>query len=117
LEQLDDETEIIAPDLDPEMLVIHSEAAEAFEWAMSQIDSDSALLLRLRYEQGLTLAAVAELSGLKNAQTADRRIRQVLERVRGLLTFPHGKTAAGSVKEGSGERNPSRHHAQTARLP
>jgi len=39
-------------------------------------------LVRLRYEQGLTLGKVAELTGLKDAQTADRRIRSILDTLR-----------------------------------
>jgi hypothetical protein len=38
--------------------------------------------LRLRYEEGLTLDQAARLTGLGNAQRADRRIREILTRLR-----------------------------------
>jgi hypothetical protein len=38
--------------------------------------------VRLRFERDLTLAQVARLTGLKDAQTADRRLREVLEDLR-----------------------------------
>jgi DNA-directed RNA polymerase specialized sigma subunit len=36
----------------------------------------------MRYEQDLTLEQVARVLGLENAQAADRRIREVLQRLR-----------------------------------
>ena len=38
--------------------------------------------LNLRYEEGLTLEQVARLAGLGNAQQADRRIKEILARLR-----------------------------------
>jgi RNA polymerase sigma factor (sigma-70 family) len=117
LESLDDQAEFAAPDLDPETLAIESEVAAKFDRAMSQLDTEAALLLRLRYEQGLTLSSVASLTGLKDAQTADRRIRQVLERLHEFMHAPPGKVPVESVKEGSAQRDSPRGHVKVAGMP
>jgi hypothetical protein len=49
------------------------------------LDPDDRLMLALRFEEGLTLAAVARIAGLRDAQQADRRVRQVLARLRTAL--------------------------------
>jgi DNA-directed RNA polymerase specialized sigma subunit len=46
------------------------------------MSSGDRLLLQLRYEQELTLEQVARVLHLENAQQADRRIREVLSRLR-----------------------------------
>jgi DNA-directed RNA polymerase specialized sigma24 family protein len=40
------------------------------------------LLLRLRFDQDLTLEQIARLTGMESAQSVDRRIRRVLEELR-----------------------------------
>jgi len=55
---------------------------------MQKLDEGDRLLLRLRFLQELDLLAIAELLGLKNAQTADRRIRDALQRLRENLGVP-----------------------------
>jgi DNA-directed RNA polymerase specialized sigma24 family protein len=40
------------------------------------------LLLRLRFDQDLTLEQIARLTGMESAQSVDRRIRRVLQELR-----------------------------------
>jgi hypothetical protein len=65
----------------------------------SLTDSDR-LLVRLRYQEGLTLQQVARLVGLKDAQTADRRLRDIIDHLRQALGVEHfirGKPKTASV--------------------
>ncbi len=50
--------------------------------AMSKLSSCERLLIRLRYEREATLEEIASLFGLGSAQSADRRIREVVEKLR-----------------------------------
>jgi RNA polymerase sigma factor (sigma-70 family) len=68
--------------------------------ALESLHSSERLLLRLRFSEGLALQQIAKLVGLKDAQTADRRIRNALELVRqelGLPKFLAGKPGPASV--------------------
>jgi DNA-directed RNA polymerase specialized sigma subunit len=60
--------------------------------ALSRLDRDERLLLRLRYEEGLTLDQVSRLAGLGNAQRADRRIKEVLTRLREEMSEPENRS-------------------------
>jgi len=84
---------------DPETLAVLEETHRAIERAVSRLDSGSQLLLRLRFTEDLGLQEVAKLVGLKDAQTADRRIRAVLEAIRQTLQIPSG--AVGKTKTSS----------------
>ena len=72
------------PDLrpDPETWSAMREQQAALERALDRLPETERLLVRLRFDQELTLQQIAELAGLKDAQTADRRIREVLEKLR-----------------------------------
>jgi DNA-directed RNA polymerase specialized sigma24 family protein len=61
--------------------------------ALARLPSADRFMLRLRFEQDLTLDQVARLSGLPDAQTADRRLRKILDVLRQKI----GKTKAASV--------------------
>jgi RNA polymerase sigma factor (sigma-70 family) len=50
--------------------------------AMSKLPAGDRLLVKLRFTRELTLAEIARLTGLDNAQAADRRIREVVEKLR-----------------------------------
>jgi RNA polymerase sigma factor (sigma-70 family) len=50
--------------------------------AMSRLPARERLLIRLRFDRELTLAEVARLLGFDNPQGADRRIREVIEKLR-----------------------------------
>jgi RNA polymerase sigma factor (sigma-70 family) len=73
------------PGPDPESLVVQRETEEQVVKALSNLAKSDRLLLRLRFEQGLTLAEVARLTGLENPQRADRRINKILEKLRNEL--------------------------------
>ena len=75
--------EIAAPGPDPESLVLDWERRGWLDKALARLAEPDRLLIRLRFEQGLTLAEVARLTGLENAQRVDRQIRKVLTDLRG----------------------------------
>ncbi len=88
------EQQVLDPRPDPEALSAMKEQEVRLERALERLSKSERLLIRLRFEQGLTLREVAGLLDLKDAQTADRRIREVLERMRKELS---GKTDLASV--------------------
>lgn len=67
---------------DPEWQVLARESGQRLAHALRELAPDERLLLRLRFERGLTLARLATIFGLRDVQTADRRIRDVLKRLR-----------------------------------
>ena len=75
-------TQIADPNPNPETLAEIGERRSALTCALSRLEKGERLLLGLRYEQGLTLEQVARLAGLGNAQRADRRIKEILTRLR-----------------------------------
>jgi RNA polymerase sigma factor (sigma-70 family) len=80
------------PQPDPEVQAASSERSAALSAAIGQLEPSDRLLLRMRFEQDLTLDQVARLVGLKDAQTVDRRLRQILERLRATVeTAPSRK--------------------------
>jgi RNA polymerase sigma factor (sigma-70 family) len=91
------------PDLapDPERAAMDREYQKALAAAIGALPAAEQLLLRMRFEQDLTLAEIARVAGMKDAQTADRKIHDVLDQVRGRMAgfFPRlpGKTKAASV--------------------
>jgi len=74
--------EIVDPAPNPEMIAILRENRATLSEAFARISSGDQLLLRLRYVEGLGLQEVADLVGLKDPQTADRRIRGAIEHLR-----------------------------------
>ena len=74
------------PSPNPEVLADLSERQAALTRALSLLSSQERLLVRLRFEQGLTLQEVARIARLGDAQRADRRIREILERLRKAMT-------------------------------
>ena len=79
---------------DPESLAALREERAALHRALVSISSRDRLLIRLRFEQELTLEEIAKLLNLDNAQSADRRIREALEELRKAMT----PTSAGLRK-------------------
>jgi RNA polymerase sigma factor (sigma-70 family) len=85
---------------DPETRTALQESADGLHRALARLCNSDRLLLQLRFEQEMTLAEVAKMFSLKDAQTADRRIRDALARVRELLGVEAevaGNAAAKSV--------------------
>jgi RNA polymerase sigma factor (sigma-70 family) len=91
----------IDPRPDPEAQAIQNERKGRLHRALAQLEPDARLLIRLRFEEGLTLDEVAKAVGLGNAQRADRRINECLVTLRKLITRNlGGKKESLSVKYG-----------------
>lgn len=69
------------PHPSPEEQLSLTEQRAALARALSRLKASERLLVRLRFEEDLTLEEVARVTGLGNAQQAERRIREVLERL------------------------------------
>lgn len=78
--------EIPAPEPDPEVLASVNEQRAALQRVLARLPKPERLLIRLRFERGLTLEQVARLTGLGSAQKADYRLKEILERLRKELT-------------------------------
>lgn len=85
------------PHPDPETLAAGLQRNAALQAIVSRLSPAEQLLIRLRFEQELTLEQIARLSGLKDAQTVDRRLRQILEGMRQNFAAPRGKFRPSSV--------------------
>ena len=88
------------PAPDPEALVALRETHQVVSAALAQLTGSDRLLIRLRYQEGLTLQQVAKLVGLKDPQTADRRLREIIEKIRqtlGIEYLARGKAKPASV--------------------
>lgn len=88
------------PAPDPEALATLRETHQQVSAALASLTDSDRLLVRLRYHEGLTLHQVARLVGLKDAQTADRRLRDIIDRLRQTLGMEHllrGKPKPASV--------------------
>ena len=70
---------------DPEAQAIANERKRKLERAMKSLTPNERLLIRLRFEEGVTLEKTASLLGLGNAQRADRQIKEILTRLRKLM--------------------------------
>jgi len=66
----------------PEALTAWNEMQAALARALAGLPKPERLLIRLRFEQGLTLEEIARTAELGDAQRADRRIKEILERLR-----------------------------------
>jgi len=88
------------PAPDPESLVALRETHRQVSAALASLTASDRLLIRLRYQEGLPLQQVAKLVGFKNAQTADRRLRDIIDHLRqalGIQHLVHGKPKPASV--------------------
>ena len=74
--------EVADPAPGPEALAISQEEGERLAGRLARLEPSERLLLQLRFGQGVTLAKVARFAGLPDAQTADRRIRGILDRLK-----------------------------------
>ena len=73
------------PAPNPEAQAVLKERAIALRRALGRLPQRERLLIRLRFEQELTLEQVAKLLDLGNAQRVERQIRAVLGKLRGEL--------------------------------
>ncbi len=67
--------------------------------AMSRLPPQDRLLIRLRFERDLTLAEIARLLGFDSPQAADRRIRDVLDRLRAAMARENAVNGRGGKPE------------------
>ncbi len=72
----------------PEEVAARRERAARLGRELAGLSPRERLLLRLRFEQELTLAETARLAGLANPQAADREIRRILATMRIALDPP-----------------------------
>lgn len=93
-------TEPADPAPDPETLAALRETHRHISAALASLTESDRLLVRLRYQEGLTLQQVAKLVGLKDAQSADRRLRDIIDHLRQALGIEYvvrGKPRPASV--------------------
>lgn len=69
----------------PEQLMGQEQRQSRLRRAMSQLQAEERLLLRLRFEQDLSFADVARIAGLTNLHLARRRIDAALKQLEALL--------------------------------
>jgi len=74
--------EVPDPKQGPEDCAISHEEWQRLGRVLAKLDVPDRLLLQLRFGRGVTLAKIARLVGLPDAQTADRRIRATLDRLK-----------------------------------
>jgi DNA-directed RNA polymerase specialized sigma24 family protein len=74
--------EVVEPGPNPEECAISSQEWQELGRVLSKLEPSERLLLQLRFGQGVTLAKIAGFLGLPDAQTADRRLRALLDRLR-----------------------------------
>lgn len=89
--------EVSDPGPDPETLAVESEQRASLALAVARLPAGDRLLIRLRFEQGLTLEQVARLTASGNAQAVDRRIRQILKQLGKEMAGGTGKSSASAV--------------------
>ena len=92
-------TEPTSSDANPEALAIAAERKTVLARALRKLPTNEKLLLRLRYEEEMTLEQIARLLQMGNAQRVDRQIKQILLRLR-------SEFESGALDE-SGKRIPS----------
>jgi RNA polymerase sigma factor (sigma-70 family) len=82
--------ELADPTPNAESVLVMSEQREAMEQALSTLSKPERLLIKLRFDEELTLQEIASVVGLKDAQTVDRRLHDVIERLRNAMAEPSG---------------------------
>lgn len=82
---LDDALAAPAESSDPEWQLMTRESAHRLAEAIGTLTADERLLIRLRFDRGVTLTRLATMFGYRDVQTADRRIRDILKRLRAHL--------------------------------
>jgi len=77
--------QVATPGPGPDDLAEESQEQRQLQDALSKLPADQRLLLRLRYEQSLTLAEVARLTGQPDPFRANRQIRAALDTLADLM--------------------------------
>lgn len=73
---------IADPRANPEAQAILREKYDTLQRKLKRLSNEERLLVRLRFEQELTLEQIAKLLNLGNAQRVDRQLKQVLAQLR-----------------------------------
>jgi RNA polymerase sigma factor (sigma-70 family) len=79
---------VAAPGPGPDDLAAELQERQRLQDALSQLPAAQRLLLRLRYEQNLTLAEVARLTGQADPFRANRQIQAALTALAELMDHP-----------------------------
>jgi RNA polymerase sigma factor (sigma-70 family) len=77
--------QLATPGLGPDDLAAELQEQRQLQDALSKLPAEQRLLLRLRYEQNLTLAEVARLTGQPDPFRANRQIQAALDRLADLM--------------------------------
>ena len=80
------ETEIPDCDHDPELETSRSEYLAALRWALGHLSKQERLLVRLRFEQELTLEQIARITRLGDARAVQGLLHKAVARVRAQMT-------------------------------
>lgn len=75
-------SKVIDPRADPETQAIENERYRNLMRGLNRLSSGDRLLIRLRFEQELTLDQIAGVTGLGNAQRVDRQLKQIVSRLK-----------------------------------
>jgi RNA polymerase sigma factor (sigma-70 family) len=76
---------VAEPGLGPDELTSEAQQQRQLQDALSKLPAEQRLLLRLRYEQNLTLAEVARLTGQPDLFRANRKIKVALDTLADLM--------------------------------
>jgi RNA polymerase sigma factor (sigma-70 family) len=76
---------VAEPGPGPDELTAHLQEQRRLQDALSKLPAEQRLLLRLRYEQGLTLAEIARLTGQSDLFRANRKIQVALDTLADLM--------------------------------
>ena len=94
--------EAISPQDDPEALAILAERSANLRQALRKLPANERLLVRLRFEEEMTLEQISKLLQLGNPQRVDREIKRILLALRTQLHVgvadESGKIVPSSVK-------------------
>lgn len=88
----------VAPQANPETLAIEKERATLLKRALRGLSTVDKLMVRLRFEEELTLEQIAKLLNLGNAQRVDRQIKQILSTLRAELSVADAVERAGKIQ-------------------
>jgi RNA polymerase sigma factor (sigma-70 family) len=88
----------VDPRPDQESALANQEQEEHLRSALGKLPAPERLLIRLRFEEGLSLEQIARLMGLCDAQRVHRRIADILETLRKRVIRNSGKRRVVSVK-------------------
>ena len=77
--------QVQSPEAGPDELALESQEQRLLRDALAQLPAEQRLLLRLRYEQDLTLAEVARLTRQPDPFRANRQIHAALEALAGFM--------------------------------